>query len=555
MKGTTNAAGRVISSRASGRQESIEPEDRLIALALDAREVTPTSLATELAGLDPDSLGFDGWQALTRLEPLLDPRSAWAVRVRSLRRRSHYATTIAAAKAVQISSVLTGAGITHAFFGDLALATAYGLEPGTRVLNYLSLWTDPEVATDQLSAALASVPELREPKGGGQLLRASVGGISIGINRGWPAVMGRQRGRLGTPTVTVVEAQAGTYPVVAPSLEAYHSMLTGRHEGAAAWLLDLQAISAATPGVWTRLPDVAADAERSLTLRWAWQEAAARGAAPSPPRMPRDPPRAQFTQRLGRSTPGTRGRLTPLLGDAAARPNHGPWPVLYDTALGLAALYVGARVTRIDDGGAALLDGVSPIIMAANHQDRLDFDTILITTPKARRRRLRFVANETVLAWLGSGQGLVGRSRAAVLRGVYTHVHRVIPVREHIRGRTAVAAMVDALAAGDTIVIFPEGVLNQTTGVAPLKRGVAALALASGVPILPVRIDGTRGKLPVRHGRLIRNKPRITVRYRPALHLTGEETFSDVLTRLAAALAPPGVEPEPSRAPGGGPAT
>ncbi len=517
----------------------MEPEDRLIELALGANAATRERLSAELAGLDPDALGFEGWQALTRLELLLDPRSAWAVRVRSLRRRSHYATTIGTAKAVQISSALAAAGIAHAVFGELALATAYGLDPGSRAMNFLSLWTDPEVPADQLSAALADVPELREPKGGGQLLRASVGGIAIGINRGWPAAMGKQRGPLATPEVNEVETQAGTYPVVASSLEAYRSMVTARDNGPAAWLLDVQTIAAAAPGIWARLPEIAAPAERSLTLRWAWQEAAASGVAPPPPPLRPDPPRARLTQRLGRSKLGTRGRLIPLTGDAAAQPNHGPWPALYDAALRLAKLYVGAQVTRVDDGGAALLDGTSPIIMAANHQDRLDFDTILLTTPKARRRRLRFVANEKVLAWLDSGQGIVGRSRATALRGVYTHVHRVIPVREHIRGRTAVAAMADALAAGDTVVIFPEGVLNQIDSVAPLKRGVAILALETGVPILPVRIDGTRGKLPVHRGRLVRNKPQITVRFRPAVCVTPGEEAKDVLARLAAALAPP----------------
>ena len=515
----------------------IAPEARLIDLALGATD-SPTAVADALSGVEPDDLGLEGWQALTRLEALLEPESAWAVRVRSLRRRSHYAATIAAAKAGQISAALAAAGIPHAVFGELALATAYGLEPGSRAINYLSLWADPKVPWDELTAALTAVPDLRTPRGGDRLLRASIGGLAIGINHGWPATLGGQRGLLATPPVTLVTSEAGRYPIVSPAVEAYHLMLSTR-SGTEGWLLDLRTIAAAAPGIWHELPGLAADGERSLTLRWAWEQAHARGAAPTPPRLSTDPPRAWLSQRLhGRPNTTGHGRLTPLVGEAAARPDHGLWPALFDVGLAVGRLWVGEKVTRIDDGGAALLDGPDPLILAANHQDHLDADPILVTTSTARRRRLRFVANEKVLAAFGTGQGIAGRGRAAVVRGIYGHVLRVIPIREHIRGRTAVAAMVDALAAGDTVVIYPEGVRNPGEELVRLRRGVALLAMETRVPIVPVRIDGTRTKLRTRHGLLVRTRPNVTVRYRQPIHVAAHDTEADVLSRLAAGLAP-----------------
>ncbi|MFI0433405.1 MAG: lysophospholipid acyltransferase family protein [Candidatus Nanopelagicales bacterium] len=228
------------------------------------------------------------------------------------------------------------------------------------------------------------------------------------------------------------------------------------------------------------------------------------------------------------------------IGKAAARRNHGPWPALYDIGLGVAGRYVGGRLTRIDEGGEHLLEGTSPLILAANHQDHLDYDTILISTPKARRRRLRYVASEEVLNALGGGRGRMRRARGAVIRGIATHVHRVIPVRGDVRGSAAVAAMAAALAGGDTVVIFPEGAHNRgTEGVTDLKPGVAALARASGVPILPIRIDGTRGKLPARTAILVRTKPHITVRYRRPIEVGPSESDEQILARLATALAPP----------------
>jgi 1-acyl-sn-glycerol-3-phosphate acyltransferase len=516
------------------------PEDRLIDRALTASTTTSACLARDLEGLDPDALGFEGWQALLRLEQLLDPASSWAVRVKGLRRRSHYAATLAAADAARISAALCAGGIDHAVFADLALATGFGLEPGMRAVDSLSIWTDPGVTVEQLLAALATVPDLRPPTVGESLLRTSIGGIAIGIHRGWPASLGKQRGPLARPPVTWVTTQTGAFPVVAPQLEAYRLLLTPRDNAPPSWLLDLQTVAAAAPDVWQKLPDIAAAAERSSTLRRTWDQAASRGVGPVRPILRPDPPRARIAQ--WRRPAGPRGRLDTLTGEVAARPDHGPWPALYDAALAVVRVYVGVRITRIDEGGSTLLMGTEPIIMAANQQDRLDFDTLLVSTPRARRRKLRYVANEKVLAELGTGQGLLARSRAALLRGVYTHVHRVIPVREHIRGRAAVTAMIDALAAGDTVVIFPEGVVNQheQTTLAPLKRGIAVLALETGVPILPVRIDGTRGKFPINRGRLIRTKPQLTVRYRRPVHAHPGESTAQVLARLAAALAPPG---------------
>lgn len=515
------------------------PDERLIDLALSPPRASPGVLTCELAALDPDDIGFEGWQALMFLQPLLDPESMWAGRVASMRRRSLDSAPPAATTAAQISAALRSVGIPHAVFGDLALATAYGLPPGTRALNYLSLWTDPAAPRDELLAALAGVPELRSPRGGGRVLRASVGQLAIGIHRGWPREMGRQQGPLATPAMSTVQSISGPFPVVGPGIEAYHAMLATRRSSVAAWLLDLQTIAVASPAIWGALPFLAKAGERSSTLRAAWEEAHDRHAAPAPPKLAIDPLWARISQKLEGPSGAVRGRLVPLIGEAAARPDHGPWPALYDVALGLARIYVGARITRIDEGGEAALAGAAPLILAANHLGHLDYDTILITTPRRRRRRLRYVASEQVLALFGSGHGVVGRGRAAVLRGVYTHIHRVIPVREHIRGQAAVAAMTDALAAGDTVVIFPEGRHNRGEGLDRLKPGVAMLARESGAPILPIRIDGTRGKVPARHGILIRTKPSLTVRYRPTIQVAAGDSDEDILSRLAAGLAEP----------------
>ena len=46
----------------------------------------------------------------------------------------------------------------------------------------------------------------------------------------------------------------------------------------------------------------------------------------------------------------------------------------------------------------------------------------------------------------------------------------------------------EALAAGRSVVIFPEGAISPENGFAPVRSGVARLALQSGVPVVPIGI-------------------------------------------------------------------
>lgn len=53
------------------------------------------------------------------------------------------------------------------------------------------------------------------------------------------------------------------------------------------------------------------------------------------------------------------------------------------------------------------------------------------------------------------------------------------------------------LAAGVPILIFPEGTRSRDGNIGPLKPGAAALALAHGIPLVPVAISGGHEAMPV----------------------------------------------------------
>lgn len=118
-----------------------------------------------------------------------------------------------------------------------------------------------------------------------------------------------------------------------------------------------------------------------------------------------------------------------------------------------------------------------PLLLASNHLSGLD-PLLLIA---ASRRPLRFIiAREQYerwwLHWLFRGIGC-------------------IPVDREREPRAALYAARRVLAAGEVVALFPQGrIYLDHEPPAPLRRGIVLLSQITGAPIVPVRIDGVRGK-------------------------------------------------------------
>jgi len=79
--------------------------------------------------------------------------------------------------------------------------------------------------------------------------------------------------------------------------------------------------------------------------------------------------------------------------------------------------------------------------------------------------------------------------------GVYLHKSGHIPVKP-AQGAAAVQSAMEYLAAGKSIVIFPEGSLSPAEGgFNPARTGVARLALMSGAPVIPAGIHLVRERV------------------------------------------------------------
>ena len=108
-------------------------------------------------------------------------------------------------------------------------------------------------------------------------------------------------------------------------------------------------------------------------------------------------------------------------------------------------------------------------VVAANHESVLDPPLLALAT----KRPLRFLAKEELWryrpgAWLMDALGGV-----SVARGREGHI--------------AIAHAEELIRAGEAVAIFPQGTVNGGVW----TRGAARLALATGAPLVPVRIVGT----------------------------------------------------------------
>jgi 1-acyl-sn-glycerol-3-phosphate acyltransferase len=131
-----------------------------------------------------------------------------------------------------------------------------------------------------------------------------------------------------------------------------------------------------------------------------------------------------------------------------------------------------------------------PLLVVSNHDSLAD----PFFLGAAVDRPLRFLAKQELWANRIAGRMLDG------LGG--------IPVRRGRGDLDALAAASDALRAGDVVAIFPQGTVLGSAGRA-WHRGAARLALATGAPIVPVRIVGADRAL--RPGTRIPRRARVRV--------------------------------------------
>lgn len=158
------------------------------------------------------------------------------------------------------------------------------------------------------------------------------------------------------------------------------------------------------------------------------------------------------------------------------------------------------------------------LLLAANHVSGYDPFVIGSLVP----RGLYFLAKRELFR-----NPLLG----AVLR-VLLHA---IPVDRRDLGHTTVRRINELLAAGEAILLFPEGTRSRSGQIGEGKAGVGMLAAVNQTDIVPVRVDGLHGA----RGLLWR-RPRIKVVFGPVLSvapfLQNGMAIKEIYRQIAAAV-------------------
>ncbi len=125
--------------------------------------------------------------------------------------------------------------------------------------------------------------------------------------------------------------------------------------------------------------------------------------------------------------------------------------------------------------GPCRIPAHGPVIVAANHRSMLDPVALLISSP---RRFIRLIVAQ--------------KSYQNVFLASLLGCSHTIPVN---RGSTSAAGFqpaLRALRAGSVLGLFPEGGISESGLLQPPHPAIAALALMSGAPVVPVYVHSSR---------------------------------------------------------------
>ena len=146
------------------------------------------------------------------------------------------------------------------------------------------------------------------------------------------------------------------------------------------------------------------------------------------------------------------------------------------------ALFIGLRVR-----GREHLVGSAPFILIANHSSHLDTISLLSLFPLGRLRRIRPVAAADYFE----------RNRFVSL--LTKTLFNILPIaRKNITTENnPLRRMREAIEAGDSIIIFPEGTRGSGQEMGEFRSGVAHLIeKLPGVPVVPAYLVNMGRSLP-----------------------------------------------------------
>ncbi|HTT59779.1 MAG TPA: lysophospholipid acyltransferase family protein [Acidimicrobiales bacterium] len=174
--------------------------------------------------------------------------------------------------------------------------------------------------------------------------------------------------------------------------------------------------------------------------------------------------------------------------------------------------------------GTENLDGLaSSALFIFNHGDDFDVPVLYAALPAKIRNRLS----------VATGSNIIDEHPilAFVIRFFYAGFSfaRQPPYRPSLR------YVGELVASGRHILLAPEGQLSETGELGEFKDGIGLLAVKLGVPVVPMKITGLYGTVPM-HAAWPKRHANATVHIGAPLHFGRDEKYRDVTLALRKAV-------------------
>ncbi len=192
-------------------------------------------------------------------------------------------------------------------------------------------------------------------------------------------------------------------------------------------------------------------------------------------------------------------------------------------SIGLWAMRVSRRVLgiRVEASGAGRIAPGTPCVFMPNHRSFLDGPLVMVLIPGVARAILKkSILRLPIIGLAMRFVGFVPVDRKGAAGGKKSIARAVSLMRERRY----------------SYVIFPEGTRSRDGRLGPFHRGGFFLALASGAPIVPVTISGTRELMP--KGQWFARRGTVGVVFHEPVPVTGFtiETMGGLMERVRAAI-------------------
>jgi long-chain acyl-CoA synthetase len=176
------------------------------------------------------------------------------------------------------------------------------------------------------------------------------------------------------------------------------------------------------------------------------------------------------------------------------------WPLRFPVSTFRIAFYylLILPITRIlcrvkVRGRKRIEDLPGPVLLAANHVTEIDAVIIMSALPHRFRSRLAIAMDgERLMGYRhpGAGTNLITRLRLLMQYVLVVSLFNVFPLPRRSGFRRSFEFAGEAMDAGHSVLIFPEGEMTKDGDLHAFRSGVGILAVGLEAPVVPVSVTG-----------------------------------------------------------------